>query len=76
MKRFGLLVSIMMCGGVQAAVAQGVNDYTGPAPRTQATAPLPSNTTPPTVNRPSNIFSPGAPTPRARRVYKGAPRRF
>jgi hypothetical protein len=49
--------------------AQGVNDPTGPLPR-QAQQPLSSNTTPPVVNRPTNIFSPGAPTPRVHRLYR------
>jgi hypothetical protein len=50
--------------------AQGVNDYTGPVPRYQTQQPLPSNTTPPTVNRQFNRFSPGVPPPRARSVYR------
>jgi hypothetical protein len=56
--------------------AQGVNDYTGPVPRYQTQQPLPSNTTRPTVNRQSNIFSPGAPTPRAHRAYRGRRRGY
>ena len=65
---------LLVCGilfvAAQPLKAQGVNDQTGPVPRYQTQQPLPSNTTPPTVNRQSNIFSPGAPTPRARRAYR------
>ena len=75
MNLFSTLVVIAICGTVQTGLAQGVNDYTGPAPRAPAAAPLPSNTTPPTVNRQSNVFSPGAPVPRARRAYRSG-RRF
>jgi hypothetical protein len=50
--------------------AQGINDPTGPVPRYQTQQPLPSNTTPPTVNRQSNMFSPGAPTPQLQRYYR------
>jgi hypothetical protein len=66
---------ILLIGGIvilaaQPLKAQGVNDPTGPVPRYQTQGPLPTNTTPPTVNRQSNIFSPGAATPRARRAYR------
>jgi hypothetical protein len=52
------------------AIAQGTQDYTGPLPRYQQSGPLPSNTTPPTPNRQSNVFSPGARTPRVRPIYR------
>jgi hypothetical protein len=50
--------------------AQGIHDPTGPVPRYQAPQPLPSNTARPTVNRQSNGFSPGAPTPRMHGYYR------
>lgn len=60
---------------VQPLRAQGVKDSTGPVPRYQTEQPLPANTTPPTVNRRSNVFSPRARMPLVRRLH-GTGRRY
>ena len=62
-----LATSAILAGN---ALAQGTQDNTGPRPPYQSSgATLPSNTSPPVRNRQSNIFSPGAPTPRLRPIY-------
>jgi hypothetical protein len=68
MRFVGLIVCVVLA--IRSSQAQGVNDPTGPLPRYQNQQALPSNTTPPVVNRQSNIFSPGARTPRAHRSYR------
>jgi hypothetical protein len=63
---------------MRGVLAQGTQDpSTPPQPYVVQQGPLPSNTTPPTPNRgPPNIFSPGAPTPRLRPIYRRGSNRF
>jgi hypothetical protein len=69
-----LLATPIPMGGV---LAQGTRDpSTPPGPYVVQQGWLPPNTTPPTPNVQRNIFSPGAPIPRLRPIYRRGSNRF
>jgi hypothetical protein len=74
LKRLQCILILLLAASfpVREALAQGTQDpSTPPRPFVVQQGPLPTNTTPPTPNRVQrNIFSPGAPTPRAQRIYR------
>lgn len=49
--KIAILTVLVVVSITAGASAQGVNDYTGPPARAPVSAPLPTNTTRPVVNR-------------------------
>jgi hypothetical protein len=80
MKRSHCILLVLLATPIPISdvLAQGTHDpSTPPQPYVVQQGPLPPNTMPPTPNRvQGNIFSPGAPMPRLRPIYRRGSNRF